>query len=445
MVLYRPKNTIIENRMRKILSRLHWQVALALILAVLTAAILRIFDAADTEFGRSFEYVFTFVGKLFMNLLSMIVVPLVVTSVVCGSMGLGRGGQLVRVGVKTIAFYAITGILALSVSLLIVNVLCPGCVEPDAAGKILGDALAQTPAVNANSADVAGVLLKFFPPNIIAAASDNTQILGLIIFAVIMGIFINFLPPKYAEFQRKFWASFNSLFEHITNMIMRLLPIGVFGLTAPVCIRAGADAIEPVLAFFATVVLSLGVHMFITMSLILKAWGIPPLKHMRAMFPALLTAFSTSSSIATLPVTLECVENSARVPKKISGFTLPLGATVNMNGSALYECAAVMFISQIYASAGGEPMGLFMQITVMLLALLTSIGVAGIPSASLVAIVLIMGVAGIPAEAIGIIWMTDRILDMLRTCVNIYGDSCAAVWIAKTEKYDVYPEIQDAQ
>ncbi len=368
----------------------------------------------------------------------MIVVPLVVTSVVCGSMTLGGGKKLLRVGLKTLLFYFGTGILAIALSVLLVNVIQPGAVSEIVARNILGEYISKTPAVDTNIGNCAEVILKFIPPNLFAAASDNTQLLGIIIFSVVVGIFINILPAEYAEFQRKFWSSFNALFEKITNMIMRLLPIGVFGLTAPVCMRAGLDVIGPVLMFFLTVVSALVLHTFVTMSAVLMTARISPIKHLKAMIPALLTAFSTSSSVATLPVTLECVENVAKVPKNISGFTLPLGATVNMNGSALYECLAVIFISQIYTSAGGTPMTIGMQILVMILALLTSVGVAGIPSASLVAIVVIMGVAGIPVEAVGIIWMTDRILDMLRTAVNIYGDSCAAVWIAKTEGYKIY-------
>ncbi len=424
---------------KNFLSKLHWQVALSLVLAVLIALVLKGVGLSESPLGKGFEEFCTFIGSLFMRMLSMIVVPLVATSVICGSMSLGRGRAFLRIGLKTIAFYMATGFIAILLALLLVNAIAPGDVPADVARKILGDAKFDTSTVNAGAGDIAGVLLRFFPPNIVEAASDNTQLLGLIIFAVIIGVFINTLPEKHAEFQRKFWTGFNMLFEKITNAIMRLLPIGVFGLVAPVFMRAGAEAVAPVVVFFITVSLALILHTVGSMSLVLFSVGINPIMHLKAMLPAILTAFSTSSSVATLPVTLECVENSAKVPKNISGFTIPLGATVNMNGSALYECVAVIFISQIYASAGGAAMGLGMQFLVVVLALLTSIGVAGIPSASLVAIVVIMGVAGIPAEAVGIIWMTDRILDMMRTSVNIYGDSCAAVWVAKTENCDVYP------
>ncbi len=426
--------------MKKFLSKLHWQVAIALVFAVLVAFFIRYFGLSATAFARYVESTAEFIGNFFMRMLSMIVVPLVVTSVVCGSMSLGNSKKFLRIGLKTLFFYLITGILAIVLSLFLVNVIQPGAVSLETARNILGEYVTKAPSVDANVGSFSDVVLKFIPPNIVAAASDNTQLLGIIIFAVVIGIFINTLPEKYMEFQRNFWSSFNVLFEKITNMIMRLLPIGVFGLTAPVCMRAGVEVITPVLMFFFTVVLALVVHTFVTMSLVLMTAKVSPIKHLKAMIPALLTGFSTSSSVATLPVTLECMETDARVPKNISGFTLPLGATVNMNGSALYECVAVLFISQIYASAGGSPLSIGMQFLIVVLALLTSVGVAGIPSASLVAIVVIMGVAGIPAEAVGIIWMTDRILDMIRTSVNIYGDACAAVWIAKTEGYEIYKD-----
>ena len=430
-------------KIKNFFSKLHWQVAAALVLAIVFAFGFKAFGLSESVVGNGFERVCSFIGSLFMRMLSMIVVPLVATSVICGSMSLGKGRTFLRVGLKTLAFYLITGLMAILLALLLVNAIAPGDVSSETARKILGGANFDASAVNSGAGDIVGVLLRFFPPNIVEAASDNTQLLGLIVFAVIIGVFINTLPEKHAEFQRKFWSSFNILFEKITNAIMRLLPIGVFGLVAPVFMRAGAEAVAPVVVFFLTVSLALVLHSVGTMSLVLLSAGVNPVKHLKAMLPAILTAFSTSSSVATLPVTLECVENSARVPKNISGFTIPLGATVNMNGSALYECVAVIVISQIYASAGGAAMGIGMQFLVVVLALLTSIGVAGIPSASLVAIVVIMGVAGIPAEAVGIIWMTDRILDMMRTSVNIYGDSCAAVWVAATEKHKVYTSDVD--
>jgi len=196
---------------------------------------------------------------------------------------------------------------------------------------------------------------------------------------------------------------------------------------------SGADAFRPLVVFFTAVILALALHMLVFLPLVLKFVArVNPMLHFKAMMPALLTAFSTSSSSATLPLTLDCVERRAGVSNRISGFTLPLGATVNMDGTALYECVAAMFIAQAY----GLQLDIVTQFTIVLIALLTSIGVAGIPSASLVAITIILGAIGLPLEAIGLILVVDRVLDMCRTSVNVFSDSCAAVTIARLEGED---------
>ncbi|MBE6412974.1 MAG: dicarboxylate/amino acid:cation symporter [Verrucomicrobiaceae bacterium] len=419
--------------MKKMTSKLHWQVAFAILVSVVIATLFRMFDVFATPFGEWMCEFADFLGKMFMRLLSMIIVPLVSTSVVCGCINLGGNKKILSVGSKTIAFYILTGIIAVGLSLIFINVVKPGQVDTQTAKAILGS-IEKMPQLQTQNIGVYDTILKFFPPNIMSAATDNTQLLGLIFFAIIMGIFINTLPEKYATMQRDFWESTNALFMKITDFIMKFLPIGVFGLTMPVFVRAGTQTIGPVLLFFVTVVGALMFHMFITMSVILKCSSIPVIKHIKTMMPLILTGFSTSSSVASLPVTMDCVKK-AGVSNDIAGFTIPLGATVNMNGTALYECMAVIFISQICVSAGiCAEISLTTQVMVIALALMTSVGVAGIPSASLVAIALIMGVVGIPVEAIGIIWITDRLLDMMRTSTNIYGDACATVWIAQTSQ-----------
>lgn len=216
----------------------------------------------------------------------------------------------------------------------------------------------------------------------------------------------------------------------ITDWVMKFAPIGVFALVAKVVATTGLDAFKPLALFFITVVLALGTHFFVVMPVLLRTIGrVNPWRHYRAMLPALLTAFSTSSSSATLPMTIECVEKNAGVSNKTSNFVLPLGATINMDGTALYECVAAIFIAQAY----GIELSFATQFTIVMVALLTSIGVAGIPSASLVAISIILAAIGLPLEAIGLILAVDRILDMCRTTVNVFSDSCGAVIIARTE------------
>lgn len=423
---------------------LHWQIAQALLLAFLAATLLRFTGTQDSAWAQWLVVAAAFVGDLFLRALSMMVVPLVVCAVVTGSLQLGRGNRLLAVGGKTLGFYAVTCALAVMLALVLINAVGPGRMSAEAATQILGNVPAAALQVNHGASDIVSVVLRLFPPNIFAAASDNTQLLGIIAFSILLGVFINLLPTHYGEIQRGIWESFNLLFQKITEFILRFLPLGVLGLVFPVCVRAGWTVLLPVLLFMLTVMLALFLHMVVVLSLILRVHGIPPFKHLRAMVPALFTAFSTSSSVATLPVSLECVEK-AGVPREIAGFSIPLGATVNMNGTALYECAAVLFIAQIYASAGAVPLTLGAQLLVVLLSLLTSVGVAGIPSASLVAIVVIAGAVGLPLEAVGLIWVTDRVLDMLRTAVNVYGDTCAAVWVAKSEGAAVYGEGNKAE
>jgi proton glutamate symport protein len=224
----------------------------------------------------------------------------------------------------------------------------------------------------------------------------------------------------------------------ITDWVMRFAPVGVFGLVAKVVASTGYSAFVPLAWFFLSVLAGLAVHFLLVLPALLIIVGrVNPLRHYRAMAPALLTAFSTSSSAATLPLTLECVEKNAGVSNRTSSFVLPLGATVNMDGTALYECVAAMFIAQAY----GIELGFVQQFTIVLMALVTSIGVAAIPSASLVAITIILAAIGLPVEAIGLILAVDRVLDMCRTSVNVFSDSCGAVIIARvTGEQDVLGE-----
>lgn len=254
--------------------------------------------------------------------------------------------------------------------------------------------------------------------------------LGLITFALIFGFMMTQLQIKLREPMVLFWQGLNEIMMKMTHLIMRFAPIGVFGLIAKTTAQTGFEAIQVVAWFFLAVIIALALHSLVALPMILYFMGrMNPLKHLQAMSPAILTAFSTSSSAATLPKTMDCVQNRSGVSSKVSSFTLPLGATVNMDGTALYECVAAIFIAQAY----GMELSFQVQFTVVIVALMTSIGVAGIPSASLVAIVLILSTIGLPLEAVGLILAVDRVLDMCRTSVNVFSDSCAAVMIAKSE------------
>jgi len=250
----------------------------------------------------------------------------------------------------------------------------------------------------------------------------------------LFGFFVAKLSDKHRETQTRFWESLNAALLAMTKFIIMFAPIGVLGLVIPTLMTTGTELFEVMGKFALTVLLGLGIHLFVVLPLFIKLVAREnPLNHYRAMAPALLTAFSTASSSATLPLTMDCVRKRAGVSNKVTSFTLPLGATVNMDGTALFECVVVVFLAQLF----GVEMGFVTQFSVVVMALLTSIGVAGIPSASLVAIIIILEAAGFTPEqvtvGVGIVYVVDRILDMCRTAVNVFGDSCAAVVIGKTE------------
>jgi proton glutamate symport protein len=408
--------------------KLHWQILIALILAVIAGSLAGT-DAA--LFGLRFYAVFDFIGTLFLNALKMLIVPLVMSSIIVGIAGIGSGGAFGKLGLKTLAYYLTTTLFAVLVGLIVVNMVAPGMVDGEPAKHLVGlsqdtsDVAAKVAGKGAG--DLVGIFLRMVPTNVVAAAADG-QMLGLIFFSLLFGFFMTKIEETYAESLYKFWQGMFQVMMKITDWVMKFAPIGVFGLVAKVVASTGYSAFVPLAWFFVSVLAGLAIHFFVVLpTLLLLVGRVHPLRHYRAMAPALLTAFSTSSSAATLPLTMECVEKNAGVSNRISSFVLPLGATVNMDGTALYECVAAMFIAQAY----GIELGFVQQFTIVVMALVTSIGVAAIPSASLVAIAIILAAIGLPVEAIGLILAVDRVLDMCRTAVNIFSDSCGAVIIAR--------------
>ena len=408
---------------------LHWQILIALCLAVFSGLVV---DQTFSLFGVPLLSVLTFVGTLFLNALKMLIVPLVMASIITGMMGLG-GDTLGRLGSKTLLYYAISSLVAILIGLFFVNLLQPGIVDGEPARHIIGLSSETDEVVSRvgskGASDIAEVLLRMVPPNIVTAAA-NGQMLGLIFFSLLFGFFVSRLEGSPAQVHKDFWQGLLGIMMMMTDLVMKFAPIGVYALVTKVIIISGVEAFEPLALFFVTVLLALAVHLLLFLPAVLRYLGnVSPVKHFKAMLPALLTAFSTSSSSATLPITMDCVEKRAGVSNQVTGFTLPLGATINMDGTALYECVAAMFIAQAY----GISLDVTTQFTIVLIALLTSIGVAGIPSASLVAITIILAAIGLPLEAIGLILVVDRVLDMCRTSVNVFSDSCAAVTIARLE------------
>ena len=437
----------------------HWHILIALVLATVTAMALRGLFSGAREGSTGAEFVggaleiCRFIGDLFMRALKMIIVPLIVTAVVSGITGMKGVEGFARLGMKTVAFYACSSFVAIAMGLLVVNLVQPGLVngEPNAMIKAAfeeqgasADASDKAKVEEANKRegkDFFGIFKAMIPENVVAAASDNGQMLGVIVFSILFAIAATQLPGNTGDSVREFFGAANEAMITVTKWIMLVAPIGVYALILPVVYETGAGLFAQLGKYFFTVLLALGLHLFVVLPLALYFIGkTSPLAHFRAMRPALLLAFSTASSSATLPVTMRAVQDNAGVSKRVASFTLPLGATVNMDGTALYECVAVIFVAQVM----GIEMGMGSQFFIVAAALLTSIGVAGIPSASLVAILLILKNSGIPNAETAVVALlsVDRLLDMSRTAVNVFSDSCAAVIVASSENELLAPSDQ---
>ena len=417
---------------------LHWQILIAILLAGISGYLVNTSISSGVEdpsvLGISTTTIiglFDYIGTMFLNALKMIIVPLIFSSIVMGVAGIGSGGNLGALGGKTLLFYAATTLAAIMVGLVLINVVGPGYID----GQPVGDMLALDSssdelvalAEGRGPGDVAKVLQSMVPPNIVKAAAEG-QMLGIIFFALLFGYFMTHVTHDLAEPLYKFWDGVFHVMMKMTEWIMKFAPIGVYGLVAEVVSEAGFGAVRPLALFAITVLAALLVHSTVVLPLLLRYVGkVNAYKVFPAMAPAMLTAFSTASSSATLPVTMDCVEENIGVSNKISSFVLPLGATVNMNGTALYECAAAMFLAQAY----GLDLTFGVQFSIVFIALMTSVGVAGVPSASLVAIAIILKAVGLPMEAIGVLLVFDRVLDMARTSINIFGDACCATIVAR--------------
>lgn len=407
--------------------KLHWQIAIALALAV----------TVGSQVGSDSNVIEVcgFVGVLFLNGLKMVVIPLIASSIIHALMTLGGDeGALQRMGFKAMSYYLGTSLLAVLTGLAMINLLHPGIIDGVPAAKLLGltDASAHSAEASVGQgklSDVAKVFQRMIPANPIEAAS-TTNLLGIVFFSLIYGFCAARLPAAFVDTQRAFWGGVRETMMGITGLVMKTAPIGVFALVAKAYSNTGLEAAKPLFVFFVAVLAGLAFHLFVTMSVVVwLAARASPLRMLQAMAPALLTAFSTSTSAGTLPVTLDCLRSRVGVSERVTAFTLPLGAAINLDGSALYECAVAMFFAQAY----GLHLDLATQFVIVWMALITSMGVTGIPSASLVAITIILAAIGLPVEGIGVIFAVDRLLDMCRTAVNVYGDACGSLVVARLE------------
>lgn len=380
-------------------------------------------------FGVSFFQIYSLLGHLFLNALMLVVVPLVTSSIISGTAKMGGEQAFGRLGAKTfVAFLGTTGI-AIGIGWFLSVLIQPGSLEN--AGNVLGQSgLDLAASVNGGAfSKIEQILLRLVPSNIIAVAAEG-QMLGLIFFSLLFGFFISRIGQEQGRTLLSFWQGVFQVMMKITEFIMKAMPIGVFGLVAKVVATTGTESFTSVGYYFATVVIGLALYMFVALSILLITFGkINPILHLKAMAPALLTAFTTSSSAATLPVTMECVEENVKVSNRIASFTIPLGTSANLAGSSLQVIVSVFFISQIY----GISLSLPTQAIIFLMTWILSIGVAGVPSASLFSVVIILSALGLPSDGIGLLMAVERILDMSRTMVNTYSNSCCSVLIARSE------------
>lgn len=392
---------------------LHWQILIAFILAILFGIFLK----------DQVPYV-SWMGDIFLRMLKMIVIPLVLSSIISGIVNIGGDGNFGKLGLKTIGYYLMTSILAIATGLLLVNLIKPG-VGMDISSISLNE------TISIERPELSDIFIQIVPENIFEALATN-DFLAVIFFAILAGIYISKIDQKNNLILSDFFNATFELFMKITMFVIQLAPFGIFGLIVKVVAEQEdfGNMVARLGTFMVTVLAGILIHSLITLPLITRFIGkARPFKHLSNVKTTLITAFSTASSAAALPLNIQETNEKSGVSHKITNFTLPIGATVNMDGTAIYIAAVVMFIAQ----AKGVDMGIKEQVLILITALMSSIGTAGVPMASLVIITIILEVLGLPLELLALILPVDRILDMFRTATNVWGDSCGAVVIAKSE------------
>jgi len=411
--------------MKQLKMQLYTKILLGMVLGVLVGL-------AAHRWGAS-VYVLTYVkpfGTLFIRLISMVVVPLVFASLVVGTASLDDVRQLGRIGVKTLGFYICTTVIAISGGLLLAHVMQPGRgLAPETKARLLQQSQEKVDSHKTTLAEkpqLIDVLLDIVPRNPVRAFIDGNM-LQIIFFALLFGICLALIPESEGGVVRAFFGGINAVMIQIVHGVMHMAPYGVFALMSAVVADLGAGILLVLLKYALAVIVGLLLHMAVVYSL---AIGLLSPLRVRSFFkgirPAQLIAFSSGSSSATLPVTIECSHKNLGVPRKIGSFVLPLGATINMDGTALFQGVSALFICQVY----GQDLSFAQQLTVVVTATLASIGTAGTPGAGMVTLAIVLRSIEIPMEGIGLIMGVERLLDMCRTAVNITGDACCAVVVA---------------
>lgn len=402
------------------------QVFVAIILAVIAGWL----TGPDTAiFGVTYLKLYNLIGQLFLNALTLVVVPLVCSSIITGAARMSAEHSFGTLGKKTFGYYFLSLFIAACIGLATVLLISPGTIQGMSIPTVDGVTMGAIETKVDTFQKIEQVFLKIVPSNILAVAAQG-QMLGLIFFSLLFGYFISKIEENASAVLLNFWKGIFQVMMRITHLVMRVLPIGVFGLVAKVVATTGLEAFGSVAYFFASILIGFGIYMFVAMPLVLKYIGrVSPLAHFKAIAPALFTAFTTTSSVATLPVTIDCIEKRARVSNRVCSFAIPLGTTMNMAGTVLFLTISSIFIAQVY----GVELGFSTLMLVFIMSILSSCGVAGIPSGCLIGLVAILPTIGIPAEGIGLVMAVERIVDMFRTTINVFGNACCAVLIARSE------------
>jgi len=410
---------------------LHWKIVIGMVLGLLFGLLMKNLEMK----GIVVDWVKPF-GTIFINLLKMIAVPLIVVSLIVGLSDLKDISKLSKLGGRTVVLYLFTTVTAVSIGLVLANIIKPGSFINEESRKSLlenfaGDAAQKIElAEKAKSSGPLQPLVDIVPENFFLALSDNGSMLQVILFAILIGIGLILIDEQKSKPVVDFFKGLNDVIMKIIDLIMMASPIGVFALMAALMVEIPDFSTLEALGIYAlTVILGLLLMTFVVYpSLLLTFAKVNPVRFFKAIAPAQLLAFSTSSSAATLPVTMECVTEKLGVDEEVSSFVLPLGATVNMDGTSLYQAVAAIFIAQ----AMGIPLDLQTQLMIIVTATLASIGSAAVPSAGMVMLVIVLGQAGIPEAGLALIFAIDRPLDMCRTVVNVTSDAAVSTIVAKS-------------
>ncbi len=409
---------------------LHWKIIIGMAAGILFALFVSNFSWGP---GVIKDWIKPF-GTIFINALKLIAVPLILASLIKGISDLGDITKLSKMGTATVFTFILTTFLAVSIGLILVNIIQPGKgISEETRGNLLSSYAQDVSgrieqAKEQTDTGPLQALEDLVPSNIFFAASDNTKMLQVIFFAVLLGISLILIPVQSAKPAKDFFASLNEIILKMIDLIMLAAPYGVFALLAALVVESPSTDLFSALAVYGvTVILGLLSMLGVYSAMVWFTTRRTPRIFMKAIAPAQLLAFSTSSSAATLPVTLDCVQNKLDVPEEVASFVLPIGATINMDGTSLYQAVAAVFIAQAF----GMDLSLGAQLMIIVTATLASIGSAAVPGAGMVMLVIVLAQAGIPEAGLALIFAVDRPLDMCRTVVNISGDAAVSVLIAR--------------